>query len=162
MKTRAFTLIELLVVIVILALLIGLVSGVLRSARISAKKAKAKIEIKSIETGIMAYFNKYGKLPAPDAVQGSEDYDDSEAIITTITGNDDVLNPAKIMFMNPQGNGDGIYYDSWGSQYYIKLDTDYDGSVTIDGQTVQRKVVVASYGLRGYTGKTNDVIYSWD
>lgn len=162
MKTSGFTLIELLVVIVILALLIGLGSKGLRSARISAKKAKARMEMKSIETGIMAYYNKYGKLPAPDTVQGSEDFDDSEAIITTITGNDEGLNPAKYMFLSPQGNGDGIFNDSWGAQYLIVLDTDYDGFIKVVDQTMERKVGVASVGLRGYTGSINDVIYSWD
>ena len=50
MKRNGFTLIELLVVIAILSILVTLGSKGLRSARISAKKAKAMVEMQAIET----------------------------------------------------------------------------------------------------------------
>ncbi|QBG48164.1 prepilin-type N-terminal cleavage/methylation domain-containing protein [Verrucomicrobia bacterium S94] len=161
MKTRGFTLIELLVVIVILGLLLTLGSKGLRAARINARKAKAHVEMKAIETGIMAYFNKYGKLPAPDSCQGLEDYTDSATIITVITGKDEVLNPAKIVFLEPQGEPVGVFLDPWGVPYQVVLDTDYDGTVDIMGATAGRKTAAVSTGLYDATGNTNDVIFSW-
>lgn len=161
MKT-AFTLIELLVVIVILGLLITLGSKGLRAARISAKKTQAKVEMKSIETAVMAYINKYGKLPVPDSDQGATDFSDADAVISVLTGNDPSLNPANVVFLEPQGNGTAGFLDPWGRPYAIKLDSDYDGLVDLEGSSAQQKVGVAALGLSEKSGSTNDVVFSWD
>ncbi|MDZ8119323.1 type II secretion system protein [Pontiella agarivorans] len=161
MKTRGFTLIELLVVMVILGLLLTLGSKGLRAARISAKKAKAHVEMKAIETGVMAYFNKYGKLPAPDSFQGLEDYSDSAGIFRVITGKDEGLNPAKIVFLESQRETAGVFTDPWGAQYQVVLDTDYDGFVEINDIRASRKTGAVSTGLYDVTGNTNDLLFSW-
>jgi prepilin-type N-terminal cleavage/methylation domain-containing protein len=173
MKKNGFTLIELLVVIVILAILITLGSKGLRNARISAKKAQARIEMKSIETAIKAYVNKYGELPAEHGKTVGVDLRDepssivSEGIISILTKADDMdaeYNPAEMVFLEPQGDGsDGRFLDPWGYQYRIALDTDYDDRVDINGEIVRRKVALVSVGLfhlRGI-GSTNDLIKSW-
>ncbi len=168
MKKNGFTLIELLVVIAILAILIALGSKGLRSARINAKKAQAMIEMKSIETAIKAYMNKYGRLPAADVLQGQAepkfDEDFSKNIIAILTAEDLVLNQAEIIFLEPQGNTlDGTFLDPWGQQYVIALDTDYNKQVVIEGEVVRRKVALRSIGLYtlGNEANTNALINSW-
>ncbi len=174
MNKRGFTLIELLVVIAILALLITLGSKGLRSARISAKKAQAMIEIKSIETAVKAYVNKYGKLPSAvgddvvfDVYDLSREEPVSEAVISVLTVADDMIpedNPARMVFLEPQGSGaNGVFLDPWGYQYRIALDLDYDGRILIDKESVRRKVAVAAIGLFASSDATvtNDLVKSW-
>lgn len=181
MKKRGFTLIELLAVIVILGVLVTLGSRSIRSARISAKKAQAMVEIKSIETAIKAYQSRYGKLPAASLLaQGSGDVEidfnysgsdrfhaESEEIISTLSMADDAdvqYNQAEVVFLEPGGSGaDGIFKDPWGYQYRIGLDTDYDGFIAVDGEEVRRSVAIISIGLFAQNdgSDTNDVIRSW-
>jgi prepilin-type N-terminal cleavage/methylation domain-containing protein len=180
MKRNGFTLIELIAVIAILGILITLGSKGLRSARISAKKAQAMVEMASIETAIQAYALKYGKLPAASLVtQGAADisfgYDesdsaaaDSASIVSVLTMADDADpadNPAEVVFLEPQSGlaGDGTFRDPWGEQYRIALDTDYDGVLDVGGDIVRRKLAVVAVGLYRLKDSinTNDLIKSW-
>ena len=168
MKKNGFTLIELVVVIAILAILITLGSKGLRSARVNAKRAQAMIEMNSIETAIKAYINKYGRLPVPDALQGQAEpvFDEvfSKGTIAVLTAEDLTLNPAEIIFLEPQGNTlGGAFLDPWGQQYLIALDTDYDNQVLLSGEVVRRKVALRSIGLYvlGKEANTNALINSW-
>jgi prepilin-type N-terminal cleavage/methylation domain-containing protein len=183
MDKRGFTLVELLVVIVIISILATLGSRVVRSARTNAKRAQAMIEMKSIETAIRAYRSKYGILPAGElVVQGEEDItfsyptdagdagdSDSEGIISILTRADDseeTYNPAGMVFLEPQGNGQtGAFLDPWGFQYRIALDTDYDGGLEVGGEQVRRKVALAAvglYALGGDSSATNSLVKSWE
>lgn len=169
MKTRGFTLIELLVVIVILSILITLGFKGLSRARMTAKKAQAQVEMKSIETAVMAYFNKYGKLPSEefsaDTGLGLVATDNSALIsVLTVEERDNPLNPANIIFLEQQSAGSSRYVDPWGYDYIIGLDTDYDGIlITVDGDELRRKVAVISIGLYKTLdrGNANDYIFSW-
>jgi prepilin-type N-terminal cleavage/methylation domain-containing protein len=170
MKTRGFTLIELLVVIVILGILITLGSKSLRAAKISAKKAQAAVEMKSIETAVLSYFAKYGRLPSAefsDDIEMETESADHTGVISALTmaEEDDELNPAAIVFLDPQsGSNPFTYMDPWGYEYVIGLDTGYDGELTaLDGTLLRRKVAVASVGLYEISGNsdTNDYITSW-
>ena len=169
MKKRGFTLLEMLVVIVILGILITLGSRGLRAAKLSAQKAKALVEVKSIETAIHAYHHKYGKLPALGSLQGFADLGGSEVesldTISILTAENQLLNPAEMVFLETQGSAtNGVFMDPWGVQYKILLDTDYDGYIYYAplGQ-VRRKVGVFSDGLYMLKGSadTNDYIISW-
>lgn len=168
MKTRGFTLLELLVVIVILGILITLGSRSLRTAKMTAKKGQALVEIKSIETAIHAYFNKYGKLPALDSLQGGSDVRGSESesreTVAILTAENQVLNPAEMVFLETQGSAiNGQFLDPWGSQYRIALDTDYDGYINTPLGQVRRKAAVFSLGFfeMNDSSNTNDYVTSW-
>lgn len=168
MKKNGFTLLELLVVIVILGLLITLGSKSLRAVKRSAKRTKALVEIKSIETALNAYQNKYGKLPAPNILQGREDLEDGEEesqdTLAILMAEDSLLNPAQLVFLETQGSSvAGVFVDPWGSQYKILLDTDYDGFVDGPVGSIRRAVAVYSDGLYILMGSadTNDFILSW-
>src|SRR3989344_9043834 len=58
-----FTLIELLVVIAIISLLSSITMASLNSARIKARDAKRKVELKQITNALELYFNDYGAYP---------------------------------------------------------------------------------------------------
>ncbi|MDF7826818.1 prepilin-type N-terminal cleavage/methylation domain-containing protein [Pontiellaceae bacterium B12227] len=169
MKKDGFTLIELLVVIVILGLLLTLGSKSLRTARLSAKKAKALVELTSIETAVNAYHHKYGKLPAADSQQGSSDLDggsdqESQDTIMILTAEDTLLNPVEMVFLEGQGaSTNGVFVDPWGVQYKVLLDTDYDGRVVTPLGEVRSKVAVYSEGyyLLNGSAQTDDYITSW-
>ena len=169
MKRNGFTLIELLVVIAILSILVTLGSKGLRSARISAKKAKAMVEMQAIETAVKSYFNEYGKLPVDDGMQGRTDPDpdasSSRGIIAILTGESTEGNPTRRVFLDPQGNAElaGQFLDPWGRQYLICLDTDYDGEIAYGGERVRRKVGAVSIGLYDQNGSADgdDLVISW-
>jgi prepilin-type N-terminal cleavage/methylation domain-containing protein len=166
-------LIELLVVIAIIGLLATLGSKAIRSARINARKAQAMVEMKSIETAVKAYQSKYGKLPVQDALQGQGEPVSDDAFsmetIAVLTGEDLSINPAEMVFLEPQGiSTNGLFLDPWGAQYRLFLDTDYDGAVQVDcegiSELVRRKVAVVSIGLflLNESARTNDLVESWE
>lgn len=176
-----FTLIELIGVIAILAILFALGSKGIRSARLSAKKAKARMEIASIETAIKSYQLKYGKLPAASLVEhGVEDLlfdpaastdadaENSRAIIAVLSYDesaDPADNPVEMVFLDPQNASasGGSFLDPWGQQYLIALDTDYDGQLELAGQTLRAKAAIASIGLYAMDdyADTNALVASW-
>jgi prepilin-type N-terminal cleavage/methylation domain-containing protein len=171
MEKRGFTLIELLVVIVILSILITLGSKGLRAVRLNAKKAQASVEIHSIETSILSYYSKYGKLPSDEFAQDLE-MDFSEAgtsadlisILTLADGEND-LNPSSIVFLDPQSSDPSEgFRDPWGAEYRIALDTDYDGLLAVENESNLRgKVAVAAVGyyLLNGASDTNDLVTTW-
>ena len=168
MKKIGFTLIELLVVIVILGILITLGSKGLRTARLNAKKAQAKVEMSAIETAVKSYFSKYGKLPLDPSLQGASEPDFNETfsieVIEILTGINSNINTAGLAFLDPQGNNtDGVFRDPWGEQYLIALDTDYDGRIDFEGDAIRRKVAIKAVGLYLMNGEsnTNDLIATW-
>ena len=164
-RGAGFTLIELMAVILILGILVGLSAKGLRAARLNAKKARALVEMKSIETAVKAYVNKYGKPPVPEASLGRADYgsspEESRGIVATLAGKNEQLNPARIVFLEPRA-ADG-FLDPWGEPYLIALDGDLDGRVELEGETVARAVAIVAVGYRALSGSRDpdDVIASW-
>jgi len=68
---RAFTLVELLTVIAIIAILAAMLLPVLSRVRLTALKAKARIEVNDIATAIQAYDSAYGRFPVSPAAQAA-------------------------------------------------------------------------------------------
>jgi type II secretion system protein G len=62
-QKQGFTLIELLVVVAIIGLLSSVVMASLNSARVKARDAKRKVELKQITNALELYYNDYGRYP---------------------------------------------------------------------------------------------------
>ena len=153
-QKRGFTLIELLVVIAIIAILAGISIPTISRAMLSARRSQAQTEVQSILTSIRAFYNEYNRLPVPANHQGTPDRwyqdGDSRAIIRALTGEDTSINPRRIQFLEPKGV-DGAYLDPWDTQYAMKLDTDYSGTVEYYSQPHEFRTiaVVVSFGPSG-------------
>jgi prepilin-type N-terminal cleavage/methylation domain-containing protein len=145
-RPHAFTLIELLVVIAIIAVLMGLAFPVFQSVQNSAKRTQAKNDLVQIVTATTAYYTEYGTYPNPatstsDVTFGTSGTPNNQ-LFNELRGTEDAQsNLRRIAFISPPiakdannpkggiGPNDGRWYDPWGTQYQIRLDTDYDGKV---------------------------------
>jgi prepilin-type N-terminal cleavage/methylation domain-containing protein len=154
---RAFTLIELLVVISIIAILLTLLFPAAGAAMEAVKRTQAKNDATQIATAINAYISEYGRVPA-----GVTDGDNANTtgLMDTLNGKDDGnnSNPRQIVFLEtPKAksnkyngradDGQGTYKDSWGTDYEIRVDANYDNKVTgPDGDEITKTVIVWSNG----------------
>jgi len=166
---RAFTLIELLVVISIIAILASLSFPAVNGAIDAAKKVKAKNDVVQIVNAIKAYQTEYGKLPttkvsADDSAEAADGWfqSNNEEIMKVLTGNNTTLNPRKIVFLEtrPAKGGtnapkDGVttdfkFYDPWGTQYAIKMDTSYNNEMEYYGtgsvNNLRTTAIAVSFG----------------
>src|SRR5438874_12435789 len=187
----AFTLIEMIVVMLIIATLAALLmtgaSGVFERARTT----QAKNDVIQIATAVNAFYTEYGRFPvtvtstATDGFFGSgttpagcTPYGSNVVLLNVLRNitsdpNAVALNPRQIIFLSPGGakntvpprggiaTADNCYYDPWGSQYAIVIDTNYDNAITnpysdIDGSAgttpLRFGAVAYSYGKNGKLG----------
>lgn len=177
-EKRAFTLIELLVVISIIAVLAGILLPVTGSVMENAHKVQAKstemqliTAVKSFQTdyGIYPVMSSYSSNGTQDATYGeSSPYSSKLMDILRANGQGDdatgsTLNTRRIVyfempavknFSKPKsGIGqDGQPYDPWGKPYIIRIDSNYDDSVSNPYQknagftTISTGVIVWSLG----------------
>ena len=190
-STSAFTLIEMIVVMLIIATLTALFMGAATSVFDRARRTQAKNDVIQIATAVNAFYTEYGRYPvtvtstATDAFFGSgttpagcTSYGSNVVLLNVLRNittdpNAVALNPRQIVFLSPGGAkntvpprggiaaADNCYYDPWGSQYAIVIDTNYDNTITNPysdsdgsaGTTPLRFGAVAySYGKNGALG----------
>ena len=187
----AFTLIEMIVVMLIIATLTALFMGAAGNVFDRARRTQAKNDVIQIATAVNAFYTEYGRYPvtvtstATDAFFGSgttpagcTSYGSNVVLLNVLRNittdpNAVALNPRQIVFLSPGGakntvpprggiaTADNCYYDPWGSQYAIVIDTNYDNTITnpysdIDGSAGTRPLrlgaVAYSYGKNGALG----------
>jgi prepilin-type N-terminal cleavage/methylation domain-containing protein len=186
----AFTLIEMIVVILIIATLTALFVGAASSTFDRARRALAKNDVTQIVTAVNAFYTEYGRYPvtvtdptkdaffgAGATPAGSISYSNNNVLFNVLRNittdpNAVALNPRQIVFLSPGGAKntvpprggiatDNRFYDPWGSQYAILIDTNYDNTVTnpysdVDGSagTVPLRVgaIAYSFGKNGQLG----------
>ena len=153
-RGAAFTLIEMIVVICIIAVLAGLAFPVFQSVQNSANRVQAKNDLHELVTAVRTYYGEYGRWPGPDVASGAYDYDirdyniadmcnvlRANAISWDNPSGTQNLNPRRVIFLNarvarnaaaPKGGvaSDGRYYDPWGTSYLLRLDWDYNNTIT--------------------------------
>lgn len=159
-RKSAFTLIELLIVIAIIGILMSLLFPAVNSAIDAARKAQAKNDVVQIATAITAYETEYGRLPGTGANDVTQNIDTT--LVETLAGISTNNNPRRIVFLEVQarkpdivgkggksGTNSSGFVDPWGGQYVIRLDLDYDNSMTGVGAapgptapSLRRKVAV--------------------
>jgi type II secretory pathway pseudopilin PulG len=143
-NSTAFTLIELLVVISIIIILMGLLFPAFKGVQDQAKKTQAKNDLTQIVTAVNAFYTEYGRYPVLSTIGNNGTYDASnnDQLLNVLRGTANAgeqlsLNPRLIAFISPPvakdkdnpkgglGQGDGKYYDPWGTAYSIRVDANY-------------------------------------
>ncbi len=164
----AFTLVELLTVIAIIAILMGLLFPAISAVKENGRKVQAKNDVMQIVTAVKAYNTEYGKYPAVEDSNSSNNSEEeaavgdpaaeiqvnNNALFNTLRALPDGLNtnhkynPRRVVFFegksvaNPaqpragfveKGADDmkGCFYDPWGKQYNVVLDSNYDNQVSV-------------------------------
>lgn len=186
-----FTLVEMIVVILIIATLTALFVGAASNTFDRARKTQAKNDVTQIATAVNAFYTEYGRYPVTitDSTKdaffgtgavpaGSVNYLNNVVLFNVLRNitsdpNAAALNPRQIVFLSPGGAkntnppragiavADSCYYDPWGSQYAIVIDTNYDNTITnpyadVDGSAgttpVRQGVIAYSFGKNGRLG----------
>jgi type II secretory pathway pseudopilin PulG len=193
-SVSAFTLIELLVVITIIIILMSLLFPAFRGVQDQAKKMQAKNDLSQIVTAVNAFYTDYGTYPSlfsPEMTYDAKNGNDNDKLFNELRGNQfATLNPRNISFISlpvvkdnakPRGGfaNDGRLYDPWGTQYVIRLDTNYDNKVTNPysqnagtAPQIDLGVLAWSFGKDGQsqstsapgdkkTGTNDDDVISW-
>ena len=131
-----------------------------------------------------AFYTEYGKYPpATDDVVIA----DNSTLFNVLRAMDPTNNPRQIVFINPPyvkndtagqrragvSPTDGKYYDPWGTQYQVAIDTNYDNQMTnpytpntgAGPSPLNIGVIAWSLGKDGVQGTTNfsasDDVISW-
>ena len=192
----AFTLVELLTVIAIIAVLMGILFPTINSAIESAKKTQAKNDELQIVNAVKGYYTEYGKYPvATPPASGDFTYDSQNGNSNDKLFNElratsfATINPRKIVFLEvpdsknltqPEAkqksgiSSSGKYLDPWGNAYIIRIDTDYDNTISnpyssnAGNQTLSTGVIVWTKGRDGAggsndknSGTSKDDVISW-
>jgi prepilin-type N-terminal cleavage/methylation domain-containing protein len=148
----AFTLIEMIAVMLIIATLVALFVGAASNAFDRARRAQAKNDVIQIVTAVNAFYTEYGKYPVPSgtttdaffgsgaAPAGCTPIGNNDLLFNALRGLDNTTNPRAIVFLSPGGAKNTIpprggiatdnrYYDPWGSQYAVAMDSDYNNQI---------------------------------
>jgi len=160
---KGFTLIELLAVIGIIMLLAALMFPVLRKAMEAGHRAKAKADVKQLDTAFKAVLLDYRVFEAGLNPGGS--------------GQDVDVGKVNYLRGGASGNSKGVVYmefdpvsvaggfmDPWKSLYRIALKNSTAGeavTITVGSETVARQVATWSKGLDKTEGTADD-IKSWE
>lgn len=130
-KFYGFTLIELLVVIAIIMILAGLLLPAVMGVKDSARKAKAKADVKQLDVALKAMLSDYRDWTILGGPTSSKDVDNNT--INIFNGTDSANNPKQICYMEfdkASTNGLG-FSDPWHQLYKIALGN--NGTVTPAG-----------------------------
>lgn len=174
-KAAGFTLIELLVVISIIAILASISVPVIGRALEAAKRAQAMAEINTLETGIRAYYNEYGRFPhgsgGPDRVYS----DSNQELLNVLRARDGIgnvsheRNPRRIVFMEaPERSlgGDSAnpdFIDPWEQPYRVAIDTNFDNDVnTASEHGIIENRIMAVWSLGSKPDEPEEHLKSWN
>jgi prepilin-type N-terminal cleavage/methylation domain-containing protein len=154
---NGFTLLELMVVIAIIVVLAGLLFPAVQSVLDRAKKVQAKNDLTQIVTAVNAFYTEYGRYPVQTTSTGTDsffgtgtpptgstNYGTNDALFNELRAVSIVLNTRQIVFISPPnvkdgnnprsgigaGNTLGQYFDPWGKNYNVAIDTTYDNHLS--------------------------------
>lgn len=159
--------IELLVVIAIIMLLAGLMFPAFSYARETARRTKAKADVKQLDIAWRALLSDYRSWGAASAGLGQGNFEMDASKIAILRGG----NTKGVIYMEFDGgstNAAGKFRDPWyhvtkapNNIFWVALG-DLGGTIAPSGWgTVYRDVGAWSYGKDGATGSKDDV-KSWE
>lgn len=154
LSSRGFTLIELLVVIAIIILLSGMLLPAFSAARTSARKAKAKSDVKQIEIAWKAVLSDFRTWDAA-AITAGNDFIMDGTRVSYLQGE----NEKKVRYMEfPDGTT--VFMDPWKVEpYHFALGV---SSISPPGHgKVYREVGVWSYGQNKSQADIANHVTSW-
>ena len=142
---RGFTLLELLIVVAIIGILMGLLASALYRAKMNAKRAQIRTDVRIIGSGIRAFRTEYGTWPWDSVKTGLVSFQkDNYKILEPMKG-DAPSNPYHIQFLSwnelfttnstgervPLGDYSETHakcavVDPWRTPYIIELDFSND------------------------------------
>lgn len=131
-KASGFTLIELLVVIAIIMILAGLLMPAVMGAKESARKAKAKTDVKQLDIALKAVLADYREWPSAIGGPSTSSRDVDNDAIAFFNGTA-AGNTKKVTYMEfDKGSTNGLgFVDPWNRLYKYALGD--DGQVTPTG-----------------------------
>jgi prepilin-type N-terminal cleavage/methylation domain-containing protein len=180
---HGFTLVELLVVITLIAVLAGVSVPVYNSIMKNMRVTQTRVLAVSLQNSVKGYYTEYQKYPVP-STGGSE----TEAIrtdsmlIPALMGKDPITNPRQIPFlpelkdatetgkygliMEGGGATSARVVDSWGEEYFVIMDLDYNNEVEnpdVDSasSTLYQTILVYSGGEDREPENWDDNVMSW-
>lgn len=160
---KGFTLIELLVVIAIIMLLGGLLFPAFSAARETARKTKAKADVKQLDAvfkAVLLDYRTWDSVPITKAAGGTPV---NGAMVTFLKGSGG--NVAYMEFDENSLDAGNNFIDPWSSKtkpqiYQVALG---DKTVAPGGIELSRQVAAWSYGKKGEAvAKISDWIKSWE
>lgn len=132
MRVGGFTLIELLVVIAIIMILAGILMPALMGVKNSARKAKAKVDVKQLDIALKAVLTDFREWPSAIGGPSTSSKDVNNSVIEFLNGTDGA-NTKKVCYMEfdkASTNASG-FVDPWKQLYKYALGA--DGTVTPSG-----------------------------
>jgi prepilin-type N-terminal cleavage/methylation domain-containing protein len=165
-SNKAFTLIELLVVIAIIALLAGLLFPAFTSARETARKTKAKADVRQLDMAFKAVLMDYrawsgaggaGIGPSPNGIPTDN------TVVTYLTGSGANSKGIRYMeFDSKSLDASQNFVDPWKSPYQVAL-----GDSTVQPQNapaaLPRQVAAWAWGKKGKTAALySEYVKSWE
>ena len=166
---KGFTLIELLVVIAIIMILGGLLFPAFTAARETARKTKAKADVRQLDMAFKAVLLDYRTWSGTDGanVPGS--------LYTTSAGPGGSVDQNVVEYLNGKGantkkvvymdfdqkslDASGNFIDPWKQPFKVALG---DTSVAPGGTTLYRQVAAWSLGKKGALALYSDFVKSWE
>jgi len=147
MKKQSFTLIELLVVIGIIGILLGILLPAISSTMREGKRTKSAADCRSIALACQAYRADYGTNASNAATELN--FNDIRVMFKAVT-------KAEAQAGNANNPRNKEYFASvkdlanpWGSPYYVKFDTDYNGEIETSFGSYAGSVVVYTIDKSG-------------
>ncbi len=188
---KGFTLVEMLVVLAIIATLASISYAIAQSVINRSKVQETKLRMLEIEEAINDFNEDHGRLPFADNTYPSSEEALFEGSFRPILrgllglwqdsandGGENTTGKVYLTMPDAKGNKNGITYfkgerksvravvDSWGKNFYIKIDYNLDSDLTqrrseFGGELIQgRNVIIISDGPDGEPN-TEDDIFSW-
>jgi len=163
------------ITIVLLLILIAILLPAFGPEPSVGRKAIAKSDVTQIATAVIAFREEYGHFPETGqrVVDGR--------LLAALMGNDDALNPRKIVFLEPSpaskqvgGVRNKAFVDPWGGPYQIAIAQGADSSVIAGTNNIQVKKLVAVWNdprlgadppwwqFGAITKKQNRYVTSWE